>query len=220
MKKKILAVLGDFYHSHDLALTAMQETVGKLEKNFGIQAELADTGVEDLKARLTPEIDLIVLYKENRINPDDENIAYWMTPELEEQITQYVSGGGSIFAWHSGIVSYEKNQRFNDMLRGYFLSHPIEREVRYSAADSNTGIAPASSFTVMDEHYLVNVNPLENSVFLAAESAEGKSVAGWAHEYGRGRVCCLTPTHRSEGMENEIMLDLLVECLRWCLKEQ
>ncbi len=219
MKKKILAVLGDFYHSHDLAWTAMQKTVAALENDSGIEAELTDTSVEDLKTRLTKEVDLIVLYKENRINPKEENVACWMTPELEEQITRYVRDGGSIFAWHSGIVSYESNQRFNDMLRGYFLSHPSERQVSYRAVESNTGIVPESSFTVMDEHYLVNVTPLPNSVFLAAESTEGKSAAGWAHQYGQGRVCCLTPTHRSEGMENEIMLDLLAKCLGWCLNK-
>lgn len=218
MKKKILTILGDFYHSHDLAYTAIVKAAENLQSSSGTEIELIDSSVQNLGEMLNQKFDLIVLYKENRINPADEVVYNWMTPELEQQITLFVKNGGSLFAWHSGIVSYEGNQLFADMLRGCFEYHPSEREVKYTGVNNIIGILPKESFEVLDEHYMVKANPIENSVFLTSRSTEGEVEAGWAHEYGNGRVCCLTPTHRAEGMTNNVMLDLLSQCVSWCLK--
>lgn len=216
--KKILTILGDFYHSHDLAYTAIEKAVADLQQSVGTAIEVIDSSVENLGEILKQKYDLIVLYKENRINPADEAVYNWMTPELEQQITRYIKDGSSLLAWHSGLASYEGNELFTEMLRGYFEYHPSERQVKYTGVSNNTGIAPKETFEVLDEHYIVKAGPVENSVFLTSESTEGKVEAGWAHEYGSGRVCCLTPAHRAEGMTNEVMLDLLGQCVTWCLK--
>ena len=218
MKKKILTILGDFYHSHDLAYTAMEKAVADLQQKAGADIELIDSSVENLGEILKQKYDLVVLYKENRVNPTDEVVYNWMTSQLEQQITRYVKDGGSLLAWHSGLVSYESHEQFTEMLRGYFEYHPSKRQVKYTGVGSNTGIMPKEAFEVLDEHYMIKAIPVENSVFLTSESTEGKVEAGWAHEYGNGRVCCLTPTHRAEGMTNEVMLDLLGQCVTWCLK--
>ena len=216
--KKILTILGDFYHSHDLAYTAIEKAVADLQQSVGTAIEVIDSSVENLGEILKQKYDLIVLYKENRINPADEAVYNWMTPELEQQITRYIKDGSSLLAWHSGLASYEGNELFTEMLRGYFEYHPSERQVKYTGVSNNTGIAPKETFEVLDEHYIVKAGPVENSVFFTSESTEGKVEAGWAHEYGSGRVCCLTPAHRAEGMTNEVMLDLLGQCVTWCLK--
>lgn len=218
MKKKILTILGDFYHSHDMAYNAMLKAVEILKNASGSEIELVDTSVERLGEALKQKFDLIVLYKENRINPTDEIVYNWMDSEIEQQIIQYIRNGGSWFAWHAGLASYDDNELYINMLKGCFDYHPNERNVKYTAVCSDTGIEPGSTFEVMDEHYIVRAEPADNSLFLTSESTEGSSAAGWAHQYGKGRVCCLTPTHRDEGMKNEIMLDLLKQCIGWCLR--
>ncbi len=217
MQKKILTILGDFYHSHDLALTAIEKAAEALEKATGTKIEVVDAFIDNIEKSLNESFDLVVLYKENRVNPNDEIVFNWMTSEIEEKVTEFVSKGGSWFAWHSGLVFYDKNDAYVDMVKGYFLNHPTERNVKYAPEANVNALGPKETFEVLDEHYFVKAMPLENSLFLTAESDEGKCEAGWAHQYGQGRVCALTPTH-GEGMENQEMLDLLTQCLKWCLK--
>ncbi len=218
MKKKILTILGDFYHCHDMAYNAMLKAVEIIKNSCVSEIELVDAPVEELGKALKLKFDLIVLYKENRINPTDEIVYNWMNSEIEQQIIQYVRNGGSWFSWHAGLASYDENELYINMLKGCFDYHPNESNVKYTAVCSNTDIEPISTFELMDEHYIVRVEPAENSLFLRSESTEGSSAAGWAHQYGKGRVCCLTPTHRDEGMKNEILLDLLKQCIGWCLR--
>jgi type 1 glutamine amidotransferase len=217
VKKKIFLILGDYYHDHDLAYQAIVKATEMIEKDFPQGVELIDSTIENLEDALNTNVDLVVLYKENRVNPKDEVINNWMTPEIETKILEYVSRGGSWLAWHTGMASYPEAGDYSGMLRGYFVSHPSDnKNVKYFAKENNIGISLMESFEAIDEHYFVWCNAEMDSVFLTAESVDGKCEAGWAHEVGAGRVCCLTPTHREEGMTNNGMLQILGDCVKWC----
>lgn len=219
MNKKILSILGDYYHDHDLALEALKNAVEMLNQSGADTFELVDSGVEGLEKALSQKFDLVILGKENRVNPTDKIVENWMTPEIEVKILEYVRNGGSWMAWHSGLCSYEEAAGFISMLRGYFLHHPSEnKNVRYIPKENNSGISLNEAFEAVDEHYFVKCDTESNLVFLEAESADGECEAGWAHEFDAGRVCCLTPTHREEGLTNKLMLKTLCDCIKWCCK--
>lgn len=213
---RICSILGDFYHDHDLAYKALAEAI----KPWRDEIELQDVSVDRLTDVLAGKPDLVVLYKENRLTPDQPGENNWMTPEMEERIAAYTASGGSWLAWHSGLASYTRGGAYYDMLRGYFVSHPAENQIVHyrSTGDAIPGVR-STAFEAMDEHYFVECDTANTHVFLMSESIDGRSAAGWAHEYGKGRVCCLTPTHRAEGFAQPEMTELLRTCVQWCLSK-
>ncbi|WP_024832891.1 ThuA domain-containing protein [Ruminiclostridium josui] len=219
MNKKILSILGDYYHDHDIAFTALKKAVDMLNKSGLHTFELIDSDVDGLEEALSQKYDLVILGKENRINPTDEVVNKWMTRDIEKKIVDYVNNGGSWMAWHAGLALYDETGEYTKMMGGYFLSHPNEhRIVKYIPKENSSGISLKESFEAMDEHYFVKYNLDKSLVFLDSESSYGESEAGWAREFGAGRICCLAPTHREEGLTNKVMIETLRDCISWCCK--
>ena len=74
------------------------------------------------------------------------------------------------------------------------------------------------SFTVRDEHYIIDVfvPDAEVILFSSSETEAGTQVAGYVRQIGKGRFCALTPGHNLAVFENENYLKLLKHALRWC----
>lgn len=213
--KKIISILGDYYHSHDLALTALEKALF----NMDAHTSLRDIPVQKLSEALDENPALIILEKINRLNPEEAVAQDWMNPELEKSIVEYVSGGGSFIAWHAGLAGYLKYEKFSGMLCGYFISHPQENRITaYSSVQPLFITDRPYYFEALDEHYFMKCDTANTNVFLVSESEDGKCEAGWAHEYGSGRVLCITPTHREEGFANTEMIRLLTDSIKWSLK--
>lgn len=171
----------------------------------------------ELQEALRTQPDAVVLFKENRIDPSADPSNMWMDAETEEAIVRYVRQGGGWLAWHAGLASYEIGSGYIEMLKGYFRYHPDEHSiVTYTGVDQ--GMIPlAAPFEIVDEHYFVACEEAQTNVFLRSASRDGESIAGWAHAYGHGKVCCLAPAHLPEGLFHESTLHLLKNCLQWCV---
>ena len=205
---KILTLLGDYYHSHDQLLAFIQRITRKIEG-----AEVKDTLIENLEERLEEQPDVLIISKENRRKPEEEDQQKWLTDELDQSIATYVEKGGSLFVLHSGLSSYPENSRYQNLIKGKFIHHP-----EHHAMILFEGYAPdfgTLSFTYPDEHYFVEVKENETEVFLKSKSSEGESIAGWRHQIKKGRVICLTPTHSEEGYVNENLQNLIIQAIEW-----
>jgi type 1 glutamine amidotransferase len=205
--KKIVAVLGDYWHQKNV----IQESLEAAVKNLPI--EVVYISYHDLEKALKDHPAAVILYKENRLNPLDEIVETWMEPALMDQIVAYVRQGGGWFAWHTGMASYPADSSYIKMLKGSFTYHPDMQEVTYKYSDGSI----ACSFT--DEHYFVSCQTEETDVFLLSESIDGHSIAGWQHCFGRGRVCCFTPAHTKEGLSDTHFTSLLRRKLAYCIGE-
>lgn len=212
MVKKIFAVLGDYYHEQDLATKSLEKAIGKLK------VQVIYLSVDELVVRLDEQPDLVILFAENRLNPEDENVETWMTVKESTEIEKYVINGGSWLAWHSGLASYENIEQYIKVLRGYFLSHPDEHQmVKYRIDPNTTIVEKQPEFEYLDEHYFVQIEEEQTNIFLRSDSVDGSSIAGWHHEYGAGKVLCLTPAHLEEGLMHDQFLQILRQSVKWCL---
>ena len=197
--KHVVALVGDYWHAEDMIREALQkaaEAAGGTRLSFVGHGELAE--------RLKERPDAVVLFKQNPLNAPDEPDEPWMSPEIEAAIVGYVEGGGRWLAWHAGMAGYDKDGAFVKMLRGRFLHHPPMNDVTYIRASDGEEV-----MTLFDEHYFVEVDEAGTDVFLRARSAAGETPAGWAHEYGAGKVCCLAPAHAREALLAERLRLLL-----------
>ncbi|MFS0778137.1 ThuA domain-containing protein [Neobacillus sp. 3P2-tot-E-2] len=211
---RLAAVLGDYYHSYEWAKQTLETAL-----NEGKQ----DVQIDYCQPKQLPEVlrtkpDAVILFKENRYNPLDENTETWMTEELSLVITNYVENGGNWLAWHSGLASYPVEGSYVKMVKGSFLYHPEKQQiVHYKAFDGNTVVPSSTAFELVDEHYFVDCDKENTNVFLVSESIDGQSDAGWFHRYGEGKVCCLTPAHNKDGLLNENFLNVLRDCVNWLI---
>ncbi len=205
--KRIVAIIGDYYHSEadskaSLLAALQRETVaGEMNIRF--------VGRDQIVEALAERPDAVILFAEDRLAPERDENAKWMTAEAAAEIVRYVEAGGGWLAWHSGLASYDPQGEYVKMLRGYFLMHPNEHQPVTYTGD---GV----SFEILDEHYFVDCNAERTEVFLRSKSVDGESIAGWKHAHGAGRVACLTPAHRPEGLLNENVLKLLEQSVVWC----
>ncbi|MCR2802407.1 ThuA domain-containing protein [Paenibacillus soyae] len=215
-KHLIWAYVGDFYHKAEWAKAALEGALAVSIADGSVELRFAgDT--EEFVAGLREKPAAAVLFAENRTDPERMHDKVWMTGKHAADIVRYVEGGGGWLAWHSGLASYPEEGEYAAMLKGYFLSHPSEHQlVRYTPAGS-PGLA-AEAFELMDEHYFVECREAETDVFLRSESVDGSSIAGWRHASGAGRVCCLTPAHREDGLADGTFRSLLQASVCWTSK--
>jgi len=211
--KRIVAVLGDYYHQEEHSKAALNQALGLLNEKEKI--ECIQIQASQLITELEKQPDAVILFKEDRVNPTDEVVNTWMTEEIGEAIAQYVNQGGGWLAWHSGYASYEVESAYINMLKGYFEYHPLEHaQVKYTDVKGNHPFG-SISFEILDEHYFVKVNEEETNIFLQSDSELGHSIAGWHHNYGKGRVCCLGPAHNKEGLLHTDFTHLLAKTIEW-----
>ena len=210
--KRIVAIIGDYYHRKEWIQASLEQALTILNANQQVECAIIQTS--ELINELENKPDAVILCKEDRLNPTDENTETWMTEMMSDSIAQYVEQGGGWLSWHSGLASYSTDSSYSKVVKGYFEYHPEQHsQVKYiSIKDEAFG---PISFELLDEHYFVNVKEKETNVFLESESEDGSSFAGWYHDYGQGRVCCLTPAHNKEGLLDQDFTQLLANTIEW-----
>ncbi|PGT80602.1 ThuA domain-containing protein [Bacillus sp. AFS040349] len=211
--KRIVALLGDYYHPKEWSISALNKALTLLNKEENIECKIIQTS--QIQEELSKKPDAVILFKEDRLNPTDENVETWMTEDVAEAIAQYVNQGVGWLAWHSGLASYSIESSYTKMLKGHFEYHPVKHaQVKYTSLEGNDLFGPVS-FEILDEHYFVKVDEENTNVFLKSQSVDGNSIAGWSHHYGEGRVCCLTPAHNEEGLVHEDFIRILASTIEW-----
>lgn len=205
--KTIYAIVGDYYHAEQPIQTALNLAMEPLTELGSHQ--LVYISALDLVQRLDEKPAAVILFKEDRVNPNDADVKHWLTEEVSAAISGYVEEGGGLLAWHSGLASYPPESAFVQMLRGYFEFHPAKHQMV-----SYQGTLPSDPFReitleIMDEHYFVRCDEEHTTVFLKSHSVDGDSIGGWTHAHGSGKVVCLTPAHNKEGLLHEGMLELV-----------
>lgn len=204
--ERVLAIVGDYYHPEE----KIKETLELVLKNT-YRIEYASTNNFSMLIREDPY--LVIIGRENKLNPQDENSLTWMDNKIENLLIAYVSNGGKLLVLHSGLASYDVNGKYvRELTRGYFKYHPERKMVKYYGRypDNRGDIY----FEIFDEHYFVEVDKEGTNIFLYSTSLDGESVAGWYHEYGKGKILCLTPAH-NEGLADGNLRKLLRDLILW-----
>jgi type 1 glutamine amidotransferase len=201
--KKILALVGDYYHPSDYLKQALKMII-KNNYQLDIYSNYQEVNWEGLM-----EYDVLILATWGKIN-DPEDEAYWLDEYHEKKIDQFLAEGGKLFLVHSGTASYPRDGLFREIAGGHFIEHPEEHpEITIKAAADNFLTQGITDFKITDEQYFMNVDP-EVEIFLKAESDQfGESTAGWSKDYKNGKVIVLTPGHTLEVFEEKMMQKLI-----------
>lgn len=208
--KKVLALVGDYYHPSDYLKQALKMII---KKNYQLDIYSSHREI-DWNGLL--EYDVLILATWGKINdPDDE--AYWLDQYHEQKIDQFLAEGGKLFLVHSGTASYPKDGLFREIVGGHFIEHPEDHpKMTIKAVAENPLTKGVTDFIIEDEQYFMDVDQKEVEIFLQAKSDQfGESTAGWSKNYKQGKVIVLTPGHTLEVFEEKMMQKLINNILEY-----
>jgi len=245
--KKVTALVigGDRYHNMDYIRTALSKTLGKdlgLSMDFSDEVTLLATRyLKDYKL-------LIMLRdgmywptgyssgggRGERGNvsvpplpPMEEKEAYWITPEEGKAVKGFVQGGGGALFYHNTTYISPHNQDFRDVIGAVTLQHPPLRPFKVNIVNHDHPITKGvNDFVVTDEQHFEKYEKDPKYVLMQSVNVDGltwrdlgtSSVAGWAYDYGKGRVCYLAPGHTIAALWNPEYEKIQKNAARWLLR--
>lgn len=205
---KTLVLCEDAAHPADLTREGLQG-LGECGCEFDFVVDAGNVSSDRLK-----EYPLIVFSKANQKSGEDK--APWADDATGQVYTDYVKRGNSILFTHSGTAVYKDLPSFRSLMGGVFVGHPPQCDVTVEPKDDHPLTEGSDTFTLRDEHYMMEMYDDDVDVFLTSNSEHGSQPAGWTRTEGDGRVCVLTPGHHVNVWHHPAYLPVLANCLAWC----
>ncbi|OGO05500.1 MAG: hypothetical protein A2Y73_05920 [Chloroflexi bacterium RBG_13_56_8] len=162
------------------------------------------------------EYPVVVLAKSNNISASDRSA--WASEEAEEAFGDYVRKGNGLLIIHSGTAGYRQMPTLRGLMGGAFVRHPEQCPVTIEPKEGHLLAAGSAPFTLVDEHYFMDMDDDQVDLFLTTTSEHGTQPGGWTRREGEGRVCVMTPGHNEEVWLHPSFQALLRNALRWCGK--
>ena len=127
---------------------------------------------------------------------------------------------GYFLILHNSGWAYPWRGPYRRVLGGYYQGHPpvLPFEVRVVRRDHPIN-ANVSDFEIVDEQHFLWFDYGRVDLLLKSIGRDGReSPAGWAYEYGKGRVAYLGNGHTLEILQHPMVQQLLHNAVRWLLR--
>lgn len=241
---RVLALIGDRYHNPDYIRVSLDRVFAdrklsvdytisydKLSKdllsNYQLFVCLRD-GMIWPDGYLGP--DAYECYERDLENASDFTAAKpqsWITEEQGAAVKEFVMEGHGFYSLHNNSHVSLSSKNYRDVMGGAYIGHPPLRPFRVRVVNNEhpitRGIDP---FVVNDEQHYVKYDKDPKHILLESENVDGlgyenlgtKSVAGWAYDYGKGRVVFTAVGHTNHAMWNPSYLQLQKQAVDWLLK--
>jgi hypothetical protein len=160
--------------------------------------------------------------------PIEEKATYWMTPDEGKAVKEFVQGGRAALFYHNCTYISPHNQDFRDVIGGVTLEHPPMRPFKVKIVNHDHPITRGvHDFVVTDEQHFETFEKDPKYVLMQSVNEDGltwrdhgsSSVAGWAYDYGKGRVCYLAPGHTIAALWNPEYEKVQKNAAKWLLRE-
>jgi type 1 glutamine amidotransferase len=243
-KPRVLALIGDRYHSADYIRVSLDRLFSELGlpidytimydqlsrdrlRGYGILLCLRD-GMIWPGGYLGP--DAYACYEEGLENPGDlpkPKAQNWITQEQAEAVREFVAEGNGLYSLHNNSHVSLTSPMYREVMGGAYIGHPPLRPFKVRVVNKNHPITKGiEDFMVNDEQHYVAYDKDHQNIFLEAENVDGltyedhgtKSISGWAHEYGKGRVVFTAVGHTIHAMWAPEYLKLQKRAVQWLLK--
>ncbi len=242
-KSTAFALIGDRYHNSDYIRTALGKT---LVRELGLTIDFTDE-VTLLNADTLQNYKLLILFRDAMLWPNgyggaqpspnisvppvpevEPVVVEWMTLEQGQAVKTFVEQGGSALLYHNVTYIAAGNPTFREVLGAATEGHPPIRPFKLQITNPHHPITQGiSDFVVTDEqHYLIYDQAPEHLLMrsvnedgLTYKDLGASCAAGWAYDYGQGRVCYLSPGHTIPALWNPTYVQIQQNAVRWLLRE-
>ena len=241
-RPRALALIGDRYHNPDY----IRVSLDRVFKEVGTPIDYT-IAYEQLSRDLLKNYQLFLCLRDGMIWPGgylgpDAYTDYeqglenkspqpkpesWITEEQGAAVKEFVEAGGGFYSLHnnSNVSLFSKNYR--DVMGGAYIGHPALRPFRVHVVNNAHPIAQGiKDFVVNDEQHFVIYDKDPKHVLLESENIDGlefeqyggKSTAGWAYDYGKGRVVFTAVGHTNHAMWVPEYFELQKRAVKWLMK--
>jgi len=242
--KRALALIGDRYHNADyirVALTRVLEGLN-LKVDYTIDCDQLARGVLANYQLFICLRDGMMWpdgyvgsdaypyqqYLENPVNAPDPGPKNWLKEEQAVALKDFVTAGNGFYSLHNNSHVSLSSKAYRDVMGGAYIGHPALRPFKVRVVNTSHPITQGvKDFMVTDEQHFVEHDKGREGILLESENIDGlnfenfgtKSIAGWAHEYGRGRVVFTAVGHTIHALWNPEYVKLQKRAVQWLLKE-
>jgi type 1 glutamine amidotransferase len=193
MKRALL--LGDYKYACYHPLTGIDDVLRSIFDGLfeiTVEEDYGNLTIGRLKA-----YDMVISYADN-----------WKTKGTKSAaaaLVSYVIGGGNLLAIHNGLIltnTFETNL----LLGARFTGHPPQCLLDYVPTNVDHAVSERfEAFKTTEEPYMFDFDIFtKKDVLVEIKYANKLIPAVWCHEYGWGRVVCITPGHQPESFHRPL----------------
>lgn len=154
---------------------------------------------------------------------------FWMKPEQGKAVRAFVENGGAALFLHNVTHVGLTDPDFRHVLGAAYTGHPPIRTFKVKVKNPNHPITRGvADFVVTDEQHYMDYDKDRANIFLETVNEDGLSFqsygpsapGGWAYDYGKGRICYLSPGHMLTVLWNPEYIKLQQNAVRWLLRRK
>lgn len=161
------------------------------------------------------------------VPPTTAKPQFWMKPEQGKAVRRFVEDGGVALFLHNVTHVGLTDPDFRHVLGAAYAGHPAIRTFKVKVTNPNHPITKGvHDFTVTDEQHYMEYDKDPKNIFLKTVNEDGltfrnlgvSAPGGWAYDYGKGRICYLSPGHLLTVLWNPEYIKLQQNAVRWLLR--
>ena len=160
-----------------------------------------------------------------------EQFEPWITEEQGAAIKDFVEAGGALYALHNSSHISLSSKNYREVMGGAYIDHPALRPFKVSVVNKEHPITrDVQDFMVNDEQHFVTYDKDPKYILMRSENIDGltgisegkdlgaKSIAGWAYDFGQGRVAFTAIGHTLHALWEPEYFKLQKNAVRWLLR--
>ncbi len=248
-RPRVLALIGDRYHNADYIRVALNrlfhelnlpidytinydQISARLLASYHLFVVLRD-GMIWPKGYLEPNDYEYSHDLENNRDWPQEQSEPWITEEQGRAIKNFVEAGGALYALHNSSHISLSSKDYRAVMGGAYIDHPALRPFKVSVVNKEHPITRGvQDFIVNDEQHFVTYDKDPKYILLQSENIDGltdisegkdlgaKAIAGWAYDFGKGRVVFTAVGHTLHAMWQPEYFKLQKNAVGWLLRTE
>jgi hypothetical protein len=151
---------------------------------------------------------------------------FWMKPSQGKAVRQFVESGGSALFLHNTTHVGLTDPDFRHVLGAAYTGHPPIRTFKVKVTNPDHPITQGiTDFVVTDEQHYMTYDKDPKFQFLQTVNEDGliyqgsaTAPGGWSYDYGKGRVCYLSPGHMLSDLWHPHYVKLQQNAVRWIMR--
>jgi type 1 glutamine amidotransferase len=246
-RPRVLALIGDRYHNADYIRVALNRLFRELSVRADYTINYDHISARLLEPyNLFVVLRDGMIWPNGYLEPNDYEYSHvlengrdwpkeqsepWITGEQGAAIRGFVQAGGALYALHNSSHISLSSKEYREVMGGAYIDHPPLRPFKVSVVNKEHPITRGvQDFIVNDEQHFVTYDKDPKYVLLRSENIDGltdisegkdlgsKAIAGWAYDFGKGRVVFTAIGHTLHAMWQPEYFKLQKNAVRWLLR--
>ena len=153
---------------------------------------------------------------------------FWIKPAQGKAVRKFVEAGGSALFLHNTTHVGLTDPDFRHVLGAAYTGHPPIRTFKVKVTNPDHPITKGvKDFVVTDEQHYMAYDKDPKFLFLETVNEDGLTYqkygatapGGWSYDYGKGRVCYMSPGHMLSDLWNPEYVKLQRNAINWLLRQ-